>query len=168
MTPEWKRRRGRVRERLAPGMTTAPQVDRPLANMSHSDMETASGLARRVLDCIARARVLPQTADSVAAALGFASRHALNRGLRRAKLPTYRRLAALATLTVLWDQADRNHRSIGAEAVAEGRQPRWAYRAVRRLTGLKWSDLRNRRKDDLFIILLKRDRDPPLRAVART
>jgi hypothetical protein len=84
-----------------------------------------------------------ESADGFAHRLGLRNRHQLNRLLRRHRLPTYRVIAAVGRLAGLLEAAHGSNRSLCSEMMAEGIDPAWAYRAVRRLTGRPWKELRH-------------------------
>lgn len=96
----------------------------------------------------------PPSADGFASHLGLRNRHQLNRELRRRRLPSYRVLAAVGRLVRVHGAARDANRSLCSEMNAEGLDPAWAYRTVRRLTGRSWSELRHLSPHDLMLVLL--------------
>ncbi len=81
----------------------------------------------------------------------LANRHRVNRILRECGLPNYRRLVALSRLTARRSDAAQHERTLGSETVRSGFGPASVYRAIRRLTGCTWTEVKGETSDELIV-----------------
>lgn len=82
------------------------------------------------------------SADAIARAAGFSSRYQMNRELRRFGLPASGDLAVWLRCIEWIVRCEEEGRSLCALHLRSGRDPASAYRAVRRVTGLGWTAIR--------------------------
>lgn len=85
-----------------------------------------------------------RTAASVARSLGLANRHALARLINREGLPQFRVLTGwlcVLTLVVAWEE---DHKALSRSALDQAKDPAAYSHIVRRVTGLRWTEVRDR------------------------
>lgn len=97
-------------------------------------------LAKVLADCRGR----HPGADAVAHALGLNDRHQLVRALRKARLPNLTELAAWTRLLDWRLSTETAHQSLLSLTLEEARDAAERYRTASRLTGIGWSDVRER------------------------
>jgi YVTN family beta-propeller protein len=95
------------------------------------------------------------SADIVAARLGLRTRFQLARLLRREGLPPYEVLTGWASVLYWTFEADRTGSTLLALARRAQLDPAMSYRLIRRLTGLRWSELRRVGTADVLSRFLK-------------
>ena len=79
---------------------------------------------------------------SMAKGLGFHTRFAFTRSLRREGLPSFPRLSAWIRILIWTWNWEHAHLSLGPVAVGNGKDPAVFYRLVRRMTNRGWSTVR--------------------------
>jgi len=84
------------------------------------------------------------TAQQVAPSLGLRNRFALARLLKREGLPPLHELAGWASVLTWIDRAECTGCSLCHLAFRERKDPATCYRTVKRITGLRWHELRLR------------------------
>jgi hypothetical protein len=132
-----------------------PRSARPSGTRTRKADEYAPLIVREIL----ASPYAYESADGFAERVGLHDRHEMNRILKRAGLPSYRRLASFARVMGILDAAVLHHRSLCAETIAEGYDPGWVYRTIRRETGRPWSDLRKLSHAEMLELVLSRDQN---------
>ncbi|HEY4102191.1 MAG TPA: hypothetical protein VGM20_15075 [Gemmatimonadales bacterium] len=112
-------------------------------------------MATRLLFAILSCPYAYESANGFAHRVGLRNRHHLNRVLHRVGLPPFRVLSTLTRILALRDAAEAHHRSFCAETIDVNYEPAWAYRAVRRLTGRSWSEVRHLSHDEFVALVLE-------------
>lgn len=114
----------------------------PLASALLTRLPWLSAQGRAVINVLVCENGRPGAADLVATRLGLRTRFQLARLLRREGLPPYEVLTGWASLLYWMLEADRGSVTLLALARRARVDPAVSYRLIRRLTGLRWSDLR--------------------------
>jgi hypothetical protein len=99
-------------------------------------------------------------AAEVAARLGLANRYALARLLHNEGLPSYRRIAGWIRVLALVMAWEESHRSLSRSALDRADDPAAYSRTVRRITGLTWTEVRNRGSAWVIATFLEECRPP--------
>ena len=132
-----------------------------LASLLHAALPWVSPQGRAIIDALAPARDRIASPSLLAVRLGFRDRHHLARMLRREGLPPYAELAAWTRLlawTVAWEDAGT---SLSRSALDTLTDPAVCYRAVKRLTGIRWREVCKRGTPWVLAQLRDRCRIPP-------
>jgi YVTN family beta-propeller protein len=114
----------------------------PLASALLTHLPWLSPDGRAVVNVLVCDNGRTRSADLVAARLGLRTRFQLGRLLRREGLPPYEVLTGWASVLYWMLEADRTGETLLALARQSHVNPAMAYRLIRRITGLRWSDLR--------------------------
>jgi hypothetical protein len=167
--------RGEARDRLAeppPAMHVVP-VEAMAKVMSaptavrealRSALPTLSPRTWAILDALVTSDASTASARAAARRQGLRDRFALRRLLRADGLPPPHALGEWVRL-LLWVSAYQEHPvSLLRLARHYHKNPAVCYRAVKRLTGLHWTDVRARRLDLVLRALLRRARGADHRA----
>lgn len=110
----------------------------------HNAFPHLSFHARAILDALMLGDGCIGSTAAVAGRLGFPSRFALARMMRRQGLPGLRELGAWISLLRWLIAAERSEEPLFVIATHSRRCPAVCYRTVKRLTGLTWVQLRAR------------------------
>lgn len=121
-------------------MTAVPALQHQL----HNAFPHLSFHAWAILDALMLGGGCIGSTTAVARRLGFPSRFALARMLRRQGLPGLRELGAWISLLRWLIAAERSEAPLFVIATRSRRCPAVCYRTVKRLTGLTWVQLRAR------------------------
>jgi DNA-binding beta-propeller fold protein YncE len=114
----------------------------PLASALLTRLPWLSAQGRAVINVLVCENGRAGSADLVAARLGLRTRFQLARLLRREGLPPYEMLTGWASVLYWMFEADRGGTTLLAIARRGHMDPAVCYRLIRRLTGLRWSELR--------------------------
>lgn len=114
----------------------------PLASAMLTRLPWLSAQGRAVINVMVCENGRTGSADLVAARLGLRTRFQLARLLRREGLPPYELLTGWASVLYWMFEADRTEATLLALARRAHLDPAMSYRLIRRLTGLRWSELR--------------------------
>jgi len=114
----------------------------PLASAILTRLPWLSAQGRAVINVVVCENGRTGSADIVAARLGLRTRFQLARLLRREGLPPYEMLTGWASVLYWMFEADRSGATLLALARRAHVDPAMSYRLIRRLTGLRWSELR--------------------------
>jgi len=114
----------------------------PLASAILTRLPWLSAQGRAVINVVVCENGRTGSADLVAARLGLRTRFQLARLLRREGLPPYELLTGWASVLYWMFEADRTAATLLALARRAHVDPAMSYRLMRRLTGLRWSELR--------------------------
>ena len=114
----------------------------PLASAMLTRLPWLSAQGRAVINVMVCENGRTGSADLVAARLGLRTRFQLARLLRREGLPPYELLTGWASVLYWVFEANRTGSTLLALARRAHVDPAMSYRLIRRLTGLRWSELR--------------------------
>lgn len=114
----------------------------PLASAMLTRLPWLSAQGRAVINVMVCENGRTGSADIVAARLGLRTRFQLARLLRREGLPAYEILTGWASVLYWMFEADRGDVTLLALARRAHVDPSVSYRLIRRLTSLRWSELR--------------------------
>jgi len=114
----------------------------PLASALLIRLPWLSAEGRAVINVMVCENGRTGSADLVAVRLGLRTRFQLARLLRREGLPPYEVLTGWASVLYWMFEADRGGTTLLAIARRAQMDPAVCYRLIRRLTGLRWSELR--------------------------
>ena len=114
----------------------------PLASAMLTRLPWLSAQGRAVINVMVCENGHTGSADIVGARLGLRNRFQLARLLRREGLPSYEILTGWARVLYWMFEADRSGVTLLALARRAQVDPAMSYRLIRRLTGLRWSELR--------------------------
>jgi hypothetical protein len=115
-----------------------------VAQRLHTVLPHLSVRAQAIVDALLLTGGNLGTAKELAPHVGEASRFALARLLKREGLPPLHCLAAWARVLTWLDSAERSDCSLCELAFRCKKDPAVCYRTVKRITGLRWGDLRRR------------------------
>src|SRR6266545_4346328 len=114
----------------------------PLASALLTRLPWLSPEGRAVVNVLVCDNGRTQSADHVAARLGLRTRFQLARLLRREGLPPYEALTGWARALYWMLESDRTGETLLALAERTHIDPSISYRLIRRVSGLRWSELR--------------------------
>jgi YVTN family beta-propeller protein len=114
----------------------------PLASALLTGLPWLSPQGRALVNVVACENGRTRSPNLVAARLGLRTRFQLARLLRREGLPSYEALTGWASVLYWMLEADRSGATLLTLALRSHTNPAVSYRMIRRLTGLRWSDLR--------------------------
>jgi DNA-binding beta-propeller fold protein YncE len=114
----------------------------PLASALLTHLPWLSAQGRAAVNIVVCDNGRPGSADLVASRLGLRTRFQLARLLRREGLPPYDALTGWTTVLYWMLEADRTGMTLLALARRSRLDPAVSYRTIRRLTGFRWSELR--------------------------
>lgn len=127
----------------------------PLTSLLQTALPSLSADGRAVISALGCFNGYPSSAGDLAAMVGMRSRYQLARALRREGLPPLEELAGWARVLYWKVEAERNGTSLRRLVQGADLDVTTAYRMVRRLTGLRWSELQRVR----LAAVLQRFRD---------
>lgn len=127
----------------------------PLASAMLLQLPWLSAQGRAVINLVACENGRTRSADVVAGRLGLRTRFQLARLLRREGMPPYEVLTGWASVLYWILEADRTGLTLLALARRSHLDPATSYRLIRRLTGLRWSQLRHLGTADVLRRFLK-------------
>lgn len=107
-------------------------------------LPTATPRGRKLLEEIMVCPARHRTAASVARSLGLANRHALARLIHREGLPQYRVLTGWLCVLMLVIAWEEDHKALSRSALDQAKDPAAYSNVVRRVTGLRWKEVRDR------------------------
>ena len=115
-----------------------------IAQRLHTALPHLSTRAQTIVDALLLSGGDLGTAKQLAFHIGESNRFGLARLLRREGLPPLHSLAAWTRVLIWVDTAERSGCSLCQLAFRYKKDPAVCYRTVKRVTGLKWGDLRRR------------------------
>ncbi len=115
-----------------------------VARTVHASRPDLSLRSRSVVEAVLLSGGSIGTAQEVAPYLGLHNRFELARLLKREGLPPLHDLAAWASVLAWLDRAEGTGCSLCQLAFRARKDPATCYRTVKRVTGLRWAELRRR------------------------
>ncbi|HYK82115.1 MAG TPA: YncE family protein [Gemmatimonadales bacterium] len=114
----------------------------PLTHLLHTALPGLSRVGRAVVSTLACSNGAAPSAHELAVSVGLRDRHQLARRLRQDGLPPLERLAGWTRVLYWMLEAKSSDASLLSLAHRDRLDPAAAYRLVRRVTGLRWSEAR--------------------------
>ena len=117
---------------------------RSLSQLLRPYLPRLSWQACAILDALVLTKGSLGDAETVACQLGFHNRFDLARHLKRQRLPALHELRNWVRVFTWLETWDRCRVPLFSQALRTGHSAAVAYRIVRRLTGLRWNEVRRR------------------------